>query len=226
MDAPQELTADSGAIYVVNAAPRSRPKALPVFPNPKRRPEGVEPRLMLYFRSDVTKGIDVALGKMPKRDTESYVRAIREAGNRSIHCEIDDAGGDAASALAIATARLQHPWRVTARIVGRCSSAAVYVALAADRRSIAAGGSVLIHRAGRICTHQQFEALRLLSAEDKVAINESLSGTDDATESLLMARLGVTGAVARGWMAEGGRWSAREALERGVADMINEVEAA
>ncbi|MCK1586912.1 hypothetical protein [Bradyrhizobium sp. 169] len=48
------------------------------------------------------------------------------------------------------------------------------LALAADERSIAADGSVLIHQAARICTQEQFETLRQLSATEKDNINTSL----------------------------------------------------
>lgn len=204
-------------IYVINADPRKQPKALPEFPNPAPRPEGTEQALVLTFFSKAPSGLDIALGRAPKRDTERFLRAIREAGNRSILCEIDCAGGDGDSALAIAKALLQHPYRVTARIVGRCSSAAVLIALAADERAIVAAGNVLIHRAARICTHEQFEALRLLSADDKAEINESLCDSDDATEALLTSRLGVSGDVARGWMSENRKWSASEAFAKGFA---------
>lgn len=207
-------------IYVLRAAPPQQAAPLPEFPNPSRRRDGAEPALVLEFFSDVPSGIDVALGKMPKRDTEGYLRAIRAADNRTIIAEIDDAGGDAASALTIATALLQHPWRVTAKVVGRCSSAAVYVALAADERKILAGGSVLIHRAARICTHEQFEALRLLSADDRKAMNESLNNSDDAIASLLTARLGVSEVVARGWMSEERKWTSAEALANGFVSEV------
>lgn len=74
-------------IFVINADPRSEPKPLPIFPNPARRPEGAEPPLHLRLFSAVPKGLDIALGRAPKRDTAGYLQAIHGAGNRSIHVE-------------------------------------------------------------------------------------------------------------------------------------------
>ncbi|MHC2619430.1 ATP-dependent protease ClpP protease subunit [Bradyrhizobium huanghuaihaiense] len=214
-----DLSAET--IYVIQASPRKQPRALPEFPNPTSRPEGAEAPLVLEFHSEVSKGIDLALGRVPKRDTERYLRAISGAGNRSIHCEIDDAGGDGDAAVAIALALLRHPYRVTARIAGRCSSAAVFIALAADQRRIAPAGSVLIHRAARICTRTQTHALMRLPAADREAISDQLNDIDDATISLLKSRLGVSEETARAWMREDRKWSAAEALQLRFVDHID-----
>lgn len=207
-------------IFVLSADPRSEPKALPEFPNPAMRRAGLLPPLVLRFQSDVPRGVDVALGRHPRRHAAGYLRAIDGAGNRSIVCDVDCSGGDANSAIEIARALLKHPYSVTARIIGRCSSAAVFIALAADNRVIDANGTVLIHKAARICTKAQFEALRLLSAEDKAAIDESLNDTDDATAALLVTRLGVSESVARAWMGENRKWSATEALLKGFVSAV------
>lgn len=206
-------------ICVVNASPRSEPKALPEFPNPAIRPAGLLPPLVFRFESEVPRGIDLAQGRHPRRDTAGYVRAIDGAGNRSIQIEISCAGGEFESAIAITRALLKHPYSVTAKI-SRCSSAAAFIALAGDNRAIEADGSVLIHRAARICTPAQFEALRLLSADDKAAINEQLNDIDDATTSLLKSRLGVSEETAKAWMREDRKWSAAEALQRGFVEAV------
>ncbi len=67
-------------------------------------------------------------------------------------------------ALAIATALLQHQFAVHCRITGRCSSAAAFVALAADRRTIVSGGCVLLHTARRLCTPEQWENVKRLKS--------------------------------------------------------------
>ncbi|UFX41717.1 ATP-dependent Clp protease proteolytic subunit [Bradyrhizobium sp. 41S5] len=210
----------SQAVYVVTAGPRKLTKLLPVFPNPSRRPDGAEPALVLDLMSEVPSGVDIALGRAPKRDTGHFLRAIREAGDRNIHCRIDCAGGEGDSALAIAIALLQHPYRVTADITGRCSSGAVLIALAADQRSIVPNGSVLIHKAARVYVGSQFVAMCRLSATDKDAISDSLNDSDDATEALLTSRLGVSREVARGWMSEDRKWSATEALANGFVSVV------
>ncbi|WGS18939.1 MULTISPECIES: ATP-dependent Clp protease proteolytic subunit [unclassified Bradyrhizobium] len=213
-------------IYCVRATPRSVPMPLPVFPNPTDRPEGVGPSLVLEFHSPVPAGEDVAAGKMPRRDTLAYLQAIRGAGNRSIECRIDCAGGREDDALPIALALLQHPFRVSARIVGRCSSAAVLIALAADRRSIVPHGTVLIHRAARIYVREQWDAIQQMPEADKDVINESLLASDDKVAALLTARLGISEEVARSWMREGRKWGADETLSRGFADSIADEEIA
>jgi ATP-dependent protease ClpP protease subunit len=175
---------------------------------------------MLNFFSEVPKGIDLALGKVPSRDSAAFVRAIREAGNRSIECRISCAGGDADGALAIATALLQHEYRVTCRITGRCSSAAAFVALASDTRWITPTGYVLLHTARRLCTPEQWENIQRLPNVEKQAINDSLADIDDATAVLLQTRLGVSDEVARRWLNEDCKWPAPLALERGFVHAI------
>src|SRR4051794_3837314 len=73
-------------IYAINSDPRSEPKPLPVFPNPSRRPDGTGPALVLDFFSEVPKGVDIALGRAARRDTLAFLRAISEAGDRTIEC--------------------------------------------------------------------------------------------------------------------------------------------
>ncbi|WP_456655681.1 ATP-dependent Clp protease proteolytic subunit [Bradyrhizobium sp. JR3.5] len=209
-------------IYVIHAEPRAEAVALPECPNPPFRPRGSAQPLALKFHSSVPRGIDIAEGRATKRDSSRYLQAIRDASDRSISMLIDCAGGEAGSAAAIALALLQHPWHVTAHIAGRCSSAAIFLALAADFRTIATGGTVLIHRSARICSPSQFEAMRQLSEDAKEAINNSLTATDDFEAVMLASRLGVTEQRARDWMAEGRVWTAAEALERGFAHAIED----
>src|SRR6266404_4763727 len=96
-------------VYMIIATPRKTPK-FPEFPNPARRPEGSLPPLLINIVSEISNGTDLALGRIPQRNSANFVSAIRSAGNRSIHVIIDCAGGDAEGALAIATALLQHPF--------------------------------------------------------------------------------------------------------------------
>ncbi|WP_247386949.1 MULTISPECIES: hypothetical protein [unclassified Bradyrhizobium] len=97
----------------------------------------------------------------------------------------------------------------------------MFIALAADVRSIVPSGSVLIHNSARVCTAEQFEAMRLLSAEEKSPINESLNATDDVGVSLLSSRLGITEQLAREWKTEGRVWPAAEALAKGFVHAID-----
>lgn len=212
-------------IYLVEAKPRSRPKPMPEFPNPASRPVGLLPPLVLRFQSDVSKGTDIALGKVQPRDAAAFVRAIDAAGNRSIECRINCAGGDADGAIAIARALLKHPYSVTARIMGRCSSAAVFIALAGDTRTIEPGAYVLVHGAARICTPAQRDEIWALPQDAKDAIDNSLNDINDACEVLLTSRLGIPSEVARQWMKENRKWSATEALARGFVDAIAAQEA-
>lgn len=213
----------SPEIFVINAAyPRKQPKPLTRFPNPAPRPEGVAEPLVIDFCSPEPAAIDVAMGKMARRDVAGCLRSIHDARDRSIIIRIDDPGGRADEALAIAQALLAHALRVEAYIVGRCSSSAVYLALASDVRTIDPAGRVRIHQAARICTRSQYETLRRLPAEDRIAIDESLSQIDDVTVSLLTSRLGVTEQTARAWMAEDRAWSAAEAFANGFVHAITE----
>ncbi|MGY4170957.1 ATP-dependent Clp protease proteolytic subunit [Bradyrhizobium sp. USDA 4529] len=221
-----EQPASQEMMVVVNAVPRRQPKPLPTFANPSRRPHGSEPALILEFVSQVPTLIDIAMRRVPRRDAAACVRSIQEVGDRDIVLTIDDAGGLSDDAVAVASALLAHPRSVEAQIVGRCSSSAVLLALAADIRTIAPGGRVLIHESLRVYTEQQFAAVQRFSAADRNAINESLCDSDDVTVSLLICRLGVTEQTARAWMAEGRSWNASESLANGFVDAIVDTECA
>jgi ATP-dependent protease ClpP protease subunit len=205
---------------MIEAKPRSQPKPLPVFPNPAPRPDGSLPPLVLEFFSEVPDGIGLALGKVPKRDAAAYVRAIRNAGPRSIICKINCAGGEADGALAIATALLEHQFAVHCHVIRRCCSAAAFIALAADKRTIVEDGYVLLHRARRLCTPEQWDSVRRLHASEQQAINNSLADIDDASAVLLRDRLGVSEATARSWLNGDKRWTAEEAIEKGFCSSI------
>ncbi|MBR1246141.1 ATP-dependent Clp protease proteolytic subunit [Bradyrhizobium sp. AUGA SZCCT0169] len=208
-------------ICMIQAGPRIRPKPLPDFPSPAQRPEGAGQPLVLEFFSEVPRGIDIALGKVPTRDTAAFLNAIRTAGNRSVVCKINCAGGEAESALAIAQALLRHPFAVHCKIIGRCSSAAAFIALAADTRTIVPDGYVLLHTARRICTPEQWENIQRLAPLLKQPINEGLADIDDATAVLLRSRLvGVSEVQARAWLEEDRKWPAQEALERGFVNRV------
>jgi len=208
-------------IYVLEAGPRMKPKPLPVFPNPAPRPEGDLEPLVLHFESAVPRGIDVALGNVPPRNTAAFLSAIRAAGSRSIICSIDCAGGEANSALAIADALLRHGFAVHCKIVGRCASAATFIALSADSRSIVETGYVLVHSAKRLCTPEQWKGLQRQTNVEKQKINDELADIDDASVVLLRSRLGVSEETARGWLSEDRKWTAAEALERGFVDSVD-----
>lgn len=210
-------------IYMIVAAPRKTAK-LHEFPNPGCRPEGLSPPFVINIVSELSNATDLALGKIPQRNAGAFVRAIQAAGKRSIQVNIDCAGGDGLDALAIASALLQHEFAVSCRIVGRCSSSAVFIALAADkdRRTIVADGYILVHASRRLCTQEQWEAVQRLAPHSRQAIDDSLNDIDDAASALLQARLGVSDARAREWLQEDRKWNAAEAIECGFVSAIAE----
>jgi hypothetical protein len=62
-------------IYMIVAAPRKTPRP-PDLPRPMEcRPEGSRPQLVINLISDVPRGVDVALGRVPQRNAADFVRA-------------------------------------------------------------------------------------------------------------------------------------------------------
>jgi ATP-dependent protease ClpP protease subunit len=208
---------------MISAVPSSQPKPIPVFPNPGRRPEGSGVPIGLNFYSCLRHGTDIALGKVPEINAALFLRAIEAARTlgRSVQCKIHSVGGNTRGHLAVATALLQHPYSVHARVVGRCASAATFVALAADTRTIVSDGYVLLHRSRRICTPEQWDLIRRSPSHERQAINDSLNDDDDAQVALLTQRLGVSEGTARQWMAADERWTATEALDRGFVHEVD-----
>lgn len=210
-------------VCMICAVPRSQPKPLPVFlASPAPRPEGDMPALALRFVSAPLTEADFARGEAEFINAAQYVRCIKIAGDqrRSIRCYLDCAGGNAKSFMAVAVAVLEHPFAVHCRIIGRCSSSAALIALAADKRTITDTGYVLLHAARRFCTPAQWDAMRTLPQSSKDEINGSLNDIDDAQVALLMQRLGVSEDAARRWLAEDRKWTPEEALARGFVREI------
>ena len=226
-DDSQVAEAPADTLYNMFAVPRETPWR-PEFPfNPGCRPAGSLPALVLNLASDPPSGLDIAMGRLRRKrkaDAAELVQAIRAAKDRSIQLVIDDAGGDADATLVIIYALLLHEWAVSCRIVGKCFSGAAFIALAADRRTIVAAGSVLLHRARHLLTTEQWENVKRLPAHETQAINDRLNDFDDIFSALLQVRLGVAEQTALRWMREEKIWSSVESLENRFSHAIEKTD--
>lgn len=204
--------------------PPARPLDTPLSVSvrvPSARPEGTLPRICIAIVSDIPKAAELASATRVERNANDFVRLIRAARDRTIWIDIDCAGGASDPARTIAAALLAHRNAVHVRIVGRCSSSAVIIAMAGDDCTIARDGAVLLHRARRYFTPEGHRKFLKLPLAKRIAIADGMNAADDEQVALLMQRTGRPLATVRRWLAEDQVWSADEAVSNGFADFVD-----
>ena len=135
---------------------------------------------------------------------------IAEIGDAAdVHLHVDSTGGDAVTALGVYDAL---KGRCSVATINQAASAAVAIALAADRRLIVAGGRFMVHSA------------RTVAFATASGLREAATITEEADERLLQILLERTGRpadVVKSWMAGPDRWfTAEEAIAAGLAHEI------
>lgn len=141
-------------------------------------------------------------------------RALTEANGRDVLVRVHSGGGNAFTGNAIYTALSEYTGRVTARIDGIAASAAAVAIMGADEIRMPPAASMMLHEAwvfaigGR---RQLLDAVRMLD------------GIDEQFAELVARRTNETSAAWRERLDGHDLWySAREAVDAGLADAIDE----
>lgn len=133
----------------------------------------------------------------------------------NIKLRINSPGGSVFDGIAIHSALLHHPARVTAYVDGLAASAASFLAMAADEIVMMPGAQMMIHDASATVEGNRDDMLRWSDFLDRQSENVADfyirvgGGTRDEWRELMLAET---------WMF------AEEAVEMGLADRVEEVE--
>lgn len=90
-------------------------------------------------------------------DSDTVVKAIKDAKGRKIRCDINSFGGDAYAGISIYNALVAHDAEVEIVVSGIAYSAASIIAMAGDTVKIAANGTLGIHPASVFIYGNKFD---------------------------------------------------------------------
>lgn len=148
-------------------------------------------------------------------DAASFIAELRAVTTPHITLNLSSLGGDVFDGLAIYSALVHHPARVTVRIDGVAASIASVIAQAGDLIVISSSAKIMIHDAW---------AMIVGNAGDMRAMAEILDATSDTLADIYRERAGS--GTRKEWRAamqanlDGTWYSAAEAVEVGLADEV------
>lgn len=136
--------------------------------------------------------------------------ALRSVGNNPVTVNINSPGGDFFDGLAIYNLLVEHPAKVTVRVMGLAASAASIIAMAGDDVEMGAGSFLMVHNAW---------ALAIGNRHDMRAAADVLEPFDGAMAEIYAARTGKKYEdIAK--MLDAETWmNATQAIEQGFADI-------
>ncbi len=155
-------------------------------------------------------------------DHQEWIKEFNAIDAGTIHLRIDSSGGDIFAARAMKTAIMQHKANVIAHIDGLAASAASFLAMGANEVEIVDGGFLMIHNAmsfldilGYFNAKELDGLIKDLGKEKNLheKINDSIA--DDYAK-----RSGKDRSAILAWMEAETWFTAKEAVENGLADRV------
>lgn len=149
---------------------------------------------------------------------EAFITALRELktkGIQNIKINIDSPGGDCEAGFSIYDMMREFEGEITANVIGTAASMASVILLAADKRTIAANGRIMIHR----------PTAGIKGNPDDLAAGARIAAQfEERIVALYVERTGMTDAKIRDLMKSRlGTWFfGKEAVEAGFVDSVNE----
>lgn len=131
--------------------------------------------------------------------------------NSEVTLEINSPGGDVYAGAEIYTKLRAYEGKVTANIVGMAASAASVIAMAGDHVAISPMGQMMIHNASAGITG---------NAADHKHLADVLDGVSAQIADSYAARSGKSAVDFQALMAKETYFTAKEAVEQGLADEI------
>lgn len=165
-----------------------------------RMADGETPKLYVY---DIIGGWDLDAGE--------FVRAVHAIDAKSIDLHINSPGGFVYDAVAMFEALQNHSATVNVHIDGLAASAASFLAMAGDTRSIARGGRMMIHDA---------QGIGIGGPADMREYADLLDEVSNDISGYYAARAGGKPAAWRAAMSATTWYSAGEAVDAGLADRV------
>lgn len=142
---------------------------------------------------------------------EDFVSELRGVSAPAINLHINSPGGDVFDGIAIYNALAQHPASVDVTVDGIAASIASVIAMAGD--------TVTMTRGSMFMVHEPF-ALVVGDSRDMRKTAEALDKMGDSIAEIYTARAGKKPEDWRAVMAEETWYTANEAVEAGLADVV------
>lgn len=142
--------------------------------------------------------------------------ALRKIGKNPVTVNINSPGGDFFEGVAILNLLLEHPARVSVKVMGLAASAASVIAMAGDDLTIGVGSFLMIHNAWAVAIGNQ---------HDLRAAADILAPFDAAMAEIYAQRTGMDLGEVKGLMDAETWLSANEAIDKGFADAVVEMPA-
>ena len=144
---------------------------------------------------------------------DAFVKEIRASKASTIHLRVNSPGGDVFAARAMEQALRDSKARIVVHIDGVAASAASFLAMAADEIRIAPGAMMMIHQAW---------TLAFGNADDLISTAALLEKIDTTIADTYAKRAGKDAAEFADAMAAETWYTAQEAVDAGLADVIAE----
>lgn len=143
--------------------------------------------------------------------------ALRAIGPQAVTVKVNSPGGDMFEGIAIYNLLRAHPAKVTVEVVGWAASAASIIAMAGDEIVVGLGGFIMVHNAWGMVVGNR---------HDMRTAADLFDGFDAALADIYEARTGMDRAKIVDLMDQETFMGAREAVEAGFADRVDEEMAA
>lgn len=137
--------------------------------------------------------------------------ALRSIGPKDVTVKINSPGGSVFEGFAIYNELRQHKAKVTVQVMGIAASAASYIAMAGDEIQMGLATFLMIHNAWGVVIGNR---------NDMESAMDTLAQIDGAQIDIYEARTGMKRAEIEKLMDAETYFTAREAVERGFADVI------
>lgn len=147
---------------------------------------------------------------------QDFVPQLASINADTIHLRINSPGGDVFAAQAMCTAIKQHAAKVIAHIDGVAASAATSIACACDEVVMSDGSMYMIHNAWTIALGDKNDFIETASLLEKI---------DGALADIYSARTGKKKEEMAAYMDAETWFSAKEAIDIGLADKMAETKA-
>ena len=134
--------------------------------------------------------------------------ALRDIGAQDVTVDVNSPGGDFFEGVTIYSLLKDHPRKVTVRVMGLAASAASVIAMAGDEIQISDLGFLMIHNAW---------CLAIGNRHDMIDAAKTLEPLDNTMAELYAKRAGVPTAKAAAWMDAETWFTAKEAVDSGLA---------
>lgn len=144
-------------------------------------------------------------------DSASFVRSLAAVNAKSIDLRINSGGGLVFDGIAIYSALLEHPAKVTTYVDGIAASAASFIAMAGDEVVVQKPAKMMIHDAA---------GLTLGNARDMREMADLLDELSDTIAGIYADRSGTKVSDWRAAMLAETWYSAQQAVAAGLADRV------